>query len=82
MKLPNKEWLVDAAERVVMTFLATFVAAWLAVPTLDLETNKALAFAALTAAVTLAKTIVTGFLTGGASAAPATSVAAVHTKEA
>lgn len=80
MQIPSAEWLKDAAERVVMTFLASFAVAWLASPTLNVEQNKAFALAALTAAVTLVKTLVAGIITGGASVAPSTSTAAVAAK--
>lgn len=80
MKFINKEWALDAAERVVLTFLITFATAWLAAPSLDLNQAKALGFSALVAAVTLAKTILAGILTGGGSAVPATSTAAVQAK--
>ena len=82
MKFINKEWALDAAERVALTFLVTFASVWLAAPSLDVDQTKAAAFAGLTAAVTLVKTIITGLLTGGGSVVPSTSTAAVQAKAA
>lgn len=72
----TKEWTVDTAERVVMTFLVTFATAWLAAPTLDVDQAKALALGALVAVGTLLKTLITGVLTGTPSAVPSTTAIA------
>jgi hypothetical protein len=75
MKL-SVEWFRDAAERVVLTFLIVFATTWVAAPSLDVDQAKAIVLAAFTAAVTLAKTLLAGLLTGGGSAVPSTSTAA------
>lgn len=75
-KLITKEWLADAAERVILTFLITFATTWLAAPSLDIDQAKALVVAAAATAGTFAKTLIVGLLTGGGSVVPSTSTAA------
>lgn len=73
MTFPSVDWMKDAAERVVMTGLVAFATAWLAGPSLDHDIVKSAVIAGVAAGLTLAKTLLTGFVNGTPSAVGATA---------
>lgn len=75
----TRAFLIDAAERVALTFLESFVGALLVATQVDLSTAKAAAIAGLGAALALAKTIIAGKVGGTVSPA---SLAKVPTGDA
>lgn len=69
MKFPSPAWVSDAVERVLMTGLVAAFGAWSAAPSFDRPVIAAATTIGVAAGVTLAKTILTGLLTGTGSLA-------------
>jgi len=70
----TKRWLIDALERVVVTFAQAFLAIIVAAPMLDMSTMKAAAVAGIAAGLSALKAIVAKGVGDPESASLASSV--------
>ena len=70
----TKRWLIDAAERVIVTALQAFAALLIAAPIIDMSTLKAAGVAAIAAGLSALKAIVAKGFGDPESASLASSV--------